>query len=432
MNSKAIQDFDRRHLWHPYTALGNNDPVFIVESAEGCRLKLKNGRELIDGMASWWCAIHGYSNPILERAMKDQIDHTPHVMFGGLTHEPAVRLGRTLIDIMPKSLQAIFYADSGSVAVEVALKMAVQYHQAKGHEKRTKFVTVRGGYHGDTCGAMAISDPENGMHSMFRGMINRHLYAPRPECRFHESWNQSDCHVIENLIATHQQEVAAVIIEPIVQGAGGMWFYHPEYLRHLRQMCNEYGLPLIFDEIATGFGRTGRLFAMEHAAITPDIICLGKALTGGTMSMAAVITTRDIAQTISESPAGVFMHGPTFMGNPLACAVADASINLLLESSWQQQINAIEQIMREGLEPARQSSAVLDVRILGAIGVIETHSPVDQALLCRVFVERGVWIRPFGRLIYIMPPYIIEAEDLYTLCHAMVESVELIRRSNAR
>lgn len=427
MTPRVIQDFDKRHLWHPYTALCNNDPVFVVGSAEGCRLKLQDGRQLIDGMASWWCAIHGYNHPALDRAMKDQIDRIPHVMFGGLTHEPAVRLGRTLIDITPEPLQAIFYADSGSVAVEAALKMAVQYHQAKDHEKRTKFLTVRGGYHGDTCGAMAVSDPENGMHSMFRGVLNKHLYAPRPECRFHEDWNQSDFHAMEDLMAAHQQEVAAVIIEPIVQGAGGMWFYHPEYLRRLRQMCNEYGLPLIFDEIATGFGRTGKLFAMEHADVIPDIICLGKALTGGTMSMAAVMTTREVAQAINKSPAGVFMHGPTFMANPLACAVADASINLLLEGNWQQQVHVIERTMREELEPARKSSAVLDVRILGAIGVIETHNPVDSALLCRMFVERGVWIRPFSRFIYIMPPYIIEQEDLCRLCRAMVESVELLQ-----
>ncbi len=426
MTPEAIQNFDKKHLWHPYTALNNSDPIFVVESAEGCRLKLKDGRELIDGMASWWCAIHGYNHPVLNQAMKDQIDHISHVMFGGLTHEPAVRLGRTLIDMTPESLQAIFYADSGSVAMEAALKMAVQYHQAQGHAKRTKFLTVRGGYHGDTSGAMAISDPENGMHSMFQGILNKHIYAPRPRCRFHEDWSQNDFNAMKDLMEIHQQEVAAVIIEPIVQGAGGMWFYHPEYLRQLRQMCDEYELPLIFDEIATGLGRTGKLFAMEHADVVPDILCLGKALTGGTMSMAAVITTRNIAQAINKSSAGVFMHGPTFMANPLACAVADASINLLLGNNWQERIHAIEKIIRERLEPARRSPAVLDVRVLGAIGVIETHQPIDQATLCRMFVERGVWVRPFSRFIYIMPPYIIETEDLYRLCHAMVESIELL------
>ncbi len=424
MTPETIQDFDRKHLWHPYAALDSDDPVFAVESAEGCRLKLKDGRQLVDGMASWWSVIHGYSHPALNEAIKDQVDRISHVMFGGLTHEPAVRLGQTLVDITPQSLRSIFYVDSGSVAVEAALKMAVQYHRAKGHVKKTKFLTVLGGYHGDTCGAMSVSDPENGMHSMFQGILNRNIRAPRPKCRFHEDWDRLDFEVMENLVEAHEHEVAAVIIEPIAQGAGGMWFYHPEYLRCLRRICDRHGLLLIFDEVATGFGRTGKFFAMQHAGVVPDILCLGKALTGGMMSMAAVMTTGEVAQAIHESPAGVFMHGPTFMANPLACAVADVSINLLLQSNWQQRVRTIEKTMRIGLEPARQSPAVLDVRVLGAIGVIETHNPVDQAGLCRMFVERGVWIRPFNRFIYIMPPYIIEEEDLNRLCHAMVESVE--------
>lgn len=424
MKLSDINAFDQAHLWHPYTALGNNAPVFAVESATGCRLKLKDGRELIDGTASWWSAIHGYNHPVLNQAMKNQIDHMSHVMFGGLTHEPAVQLGQTLINITPEPLQAIFYADSGSVSVEAALKMAVQYQQAKGHKPRTKFLTVRGGYHGDTSGAMAVSDPENGMHSMFQGILNKHIYAPRPVCRFQEDWDQNDFNAMEDLIETHAHEVAAIIIEPIVQGAGGMWFYHPEYLRRLRTICDEFSLLLIFDEIATGFGRTGKLFAMEHADVVPDILCLGKALTGGTMTMASVMTTHDVAQTINDSPAGVFMHGPTFMGNPLACAVAHSSINLLLESDWQANVDRIEKIMRTELEPARQSEKVLDVRVLGAIGVIETYDPINQAELCNAFVATGVWIRPFYRFIYIMPPYIIEEAELIRLCQAMVDSVQ--------
>ncbi len=424
MNEQELLDFDREHLWHPYTALGSNDPVFPVASAEGCRITLKDGRELIDGMASWWCAIHGYNHPVLNQALKDQIDSMSHVMFGGLTHEPAVQLGQTLIDITPKPLQAIFYADSGSVSIEASLKMAVQYQQASGHKTRNRFITVRGGYHGDTSGAMSVSDPENGMHSMFKGMLNKQIYAPRPVCRFHDNWDQNDFNAMEDLIETHEHEVAAIIIEPIVQGAGGMWFYHPEYLRRLRQMCNQFGLLLIFDEIATGFGRTGKLFAMEHADVVPDILCIGKALTGGTMTMAALMTTNDVAQTINQSAAGVFMHGPTFMANPLACAAANASLKLLKNSDWQTKVQNIEATLIKELEPARQHNSVLDVRVIGAIGVIETYDPIDQAKLCSQFVDQGVWIRPFNRFIYIMPPYVIEPEDLATLCQAMLKVLD--------
>lgn len=415
--------FDHQHLWHPYSSIGADEPAYLVKSAQGIRLKLADGRELIDGMASWWCAIHGYNHPVLNQAIKDQIEQMSHVMFGGLTHEPAIRLGKKLIEITPEPLEAIFYADSGSVSVEAALKMAIQYQQASGKPGRLRFLTVRGGYHGDTSGAMAVSDPENGMHGLFAGMLQKQLYAPRPVCRFDDQWDQNDFNAMEDLIERHQHEVAAIIIEPIVQGAGGLWFYHPEYLRKLRTACDEFEILLIFDEIATGFGRSGELFAMNHAEVVPDILCLGKALTGGMMTMAAVMTTSAVAKAINESEAGVFMHGPTFMANPLACAVANASIDLLLQSDWQEKVKQIELIMRDELESARALNGVFDVRVLGAIGVIEMAEPVDTAALCRAFVERGVWIRPFSRFVYIMPPYVIDTGDLKRVCQAMIEVI---------
>lgn len=415
--------FDHQHLWHPYSSIGADEPAYLVKSAQGTRLKLADGRELIDGMASWWCAIHGYNHPVLNQAIKDQIEQMSHVMFGGLTHEPAIRLGKKLIEITPEPLEAIFYADSGSVSVEAALKMAVQYQQSSDSPGRARFLTVRGGYHGDTSGAMAVSDPENGMHGLFAGMLQKQLYAPRPVCRFDDQWDQNDFNAMEDLIERHQHEVAAIIIEPIVQGAGGLWFYHPEYLRKLRTACDEFEILLIFDEIATGFGRSGELFAMNHAEVVPDILCLGKALTGGMMTMAAVMTTSAVAKAINESEAGVFMHGPTFMANPLACAVANASIDLLLQSDWQEKVKQIELIMRDELESARALNGVFDVRVLGAIGVIEMAESVDTAALCRAFVERGVWIRPFSRFVYIMPPYVIDTGDLKRVCQAMIEVI---------
>lgn len=422
-NEDELIAFDQQHLWHPYSAIGAAEPVYPVVSASGVRLKLADGRELIDGMASWWCAIHGYNHPALNRAIKGQLEQMSHVMFGGLTHEPAVELGKRLIEITPEPLQAIFYADSGSVSVEVALKMAIQYQQAVGQTTRTRFLTVRGGYHGDTSGAMAVSDPENGMHHLFRDVLVKHIYAPRPVCRFDEDWDQNDFNAMEDLIERHQHEVAAIIIEPIVQGAGGLWFYHPEYLRRLRAACNEVGLLLIFDEIATGFGRTGELFAMHHADVVPDILCLGKALTGGMMTLAAVMTTRNVATTIHESEAGVFMHGPTFMGNPLACAVANASIHLLMETGWQGRVRKIESILREELAAAREIPSVFDVRVLGAIGVIEMNEAVNRSALCEAFVEKGIWVRPFNRFVYVMPPYVMDEGDLKMLCQGILDVV---------
>ncbi len=423
MNIQALLNYDREHLWHPYTSMTDPLPVYAVESASGVRIRLMDGRELIDGMASWWSVIHGYSHPVLVKALCEQAGRLSHVMFGGLTHEPAVELARLLVEMTPDGLEKVFLCDSGSVAVEVAMKMAIQYQIASGRQKRCRFLTIRGGYHGDTFHAMAVCDPVGGMHHLFAGVLPRSLFADRPECQFSQSWDHRDIDSFARLIEQHHQELCAVILEPIVQGAGGMRFYHPQYLRQVRALCDTYGVLLIADEIATGFGRSGKLFACNHAGISPDIICLGKALTGGMMSLAAVLCTDRVAETISSGSPGVFMHGPTFMANPLACLVACASIRLLLESDWQQKVSRIESLLKQGLAPCRELPQVEAVRALGAIGVVEMKAPVVMKEMQAAFVARGVWVRPFGRLVYVMPPYCMTEEDLSIVTTAIVEVV---------
>ncbi|MCR8924367.1 adenosylmethionine--8-amino-7-oxononanoate transaminase [Dasania sp. GY-MA-18] len=424
LSTEQLLAIDKAHIWHPYASMtAAAAPSYPVVSAQGVRLKLADGRELIDGMSSWWAAIHGYNHPALNQAVKAQLDDMSHVMFGGIIHPPAAKLAKLLVDITPPTLDKVFISDSGSVAVEVAIKMALQYWYSTGHKSKQKLLTVRNGYHGDTFGAMAVCDPVNGMHHIFKDVLPKHYFVEQPQCRFDDAFEEQHIAEMKARIEQHHQQLAAVIIEPIVQGTGGMHFYSPGYLKRLRELCDEYEILLILDEIATGFGRTGKLFACEHAGIEPDIMCLGKAITGGYLSLAATLCTARISTGISEGEAGCFMHGPTFMGNPLATAVACASIELLISQPWQSIINNIERQLIKGLSPAFLLSQVASVRVLGSIGVIEMKHVVDMASIQKQFVDAGIWVRPFGKLIYIMPPYIMNDEDLATLCENILKVI---------
>lgn len=406
---------DQQFVWHPYSSLSAPIPAYEVVSAKGVHLKLADGRELIDGMASWWCAIHGYNHPMLNAAAKDQIDKVSHVMFGGITHAPAVNLCEKLVAITPDGLDKVFLSDSGSVAIEIAIKMAFQYWISQGQPQKNKLLTLRRGYHGDTFAAMSVCDPETGMHHMFDQVVAKHHFAPAPMIGVHEPWDEEDIAEFTTIIREHKQQLAAVILEPIVQGAGGMRFYSPHYLKRVRELCDDNNVLLIADEIATGFGRSGKLFACEWAGISPDIMCLGKAITGGYMTLAATLCSAEVSRGICEGEAGCFMHGPTFMGNPLACAVANASIDLLLSSDWQANIQRIEAQLLTAVLPFNALNDVATTRVLGAIGVIEMKTPVNVAEIQKRFVAEGIWVRPFGKNVYVMPPYIISDSELEQL-----------------
>ncbi len=412
---------DRQHVWHPYAAMPNPLPVFPVRSAKGVRIELEDGRSLIDGISSWWTCIHGYNHPQLNAAAHAQIERMSHVMFGGLTHRPAVNLAKKLIDITPADLQHVFFSDSGSVAVEVAMKMAVQYWHNRGEVDKNRFLTIRSGYHGDTFAAMSACDPVNGMHHLFRSMLTQQYFADAPQVRFGEDWQEEDISSFSAILEENSDLIAAAIFEPVVQNAGGVRFYHPEYVRRASELCKQHNVLLILDEIATGFGRSGKLFACEYAEICPDIMCVGKALSGGFMSLAATLTTSHISKTFAAGEAGVFMHGPTFMGNPLACAAALANLELLESYDWQTKVKEIEAQLRIELEPCRALAAVKDVRVLGAIAAVELHNPVDMSVIQSQFVDKGVWLRPFGRLLYTMPPYIIQSAELSAITSAICE-----------
>lgn len=416
--SQSDTIFDYKHIWHPYSSMNNPHPCYTVISAKGVYLKLKNRKYMIDGMSSWWAAIHGYNHPVLNKALKKQIRKMSHVMFGGITHPPAISLCRKLISLTPEKLDCVFLSDSGSVAIEVAIKMLIQYWQALGR-KRKLFLTIRNGYHGDTFSAMSVSDPKNSFHQIYHNLLPKHLFADAPVSSFYKNWDNEDILSFKKIIEKNSFKIAGVILEPIVQGVGGMNFYHPMYLKQIKILCNHYSIPVIFDEIATGFGRTGKMFAFEHANVVPDILCLGKSITGGTITLAATLTSRHIADTISKGKVGCFMHGPTYMGNPLACAVANANIKILKTNQWKIQVLNIEKQLFKSLMPLINHPYVTDVRVLGAIGVVECSRSINMISIQKFFVENGVWIRPFKKLIYIVPPYIISPHTLKKLTNVI-------------
>lgn len=425
MNLNALLEFDKAHIWHPYTSALKPLKAYAVDSAKGARIRLMDGRELVDGMSSWWAVVHGYNNPRINAAISSQLEKMSHVMFGGLTHEPAVSLAQKLLEIAPQNLQHVFFCDSGSVSVEVAMKMALQYWSSLGMPNKTKFATIRLGYHGDTWNAMSVCDPITGMHKIFSGALQCQIFTHSPRSRFGGAWDASDLDELRETFEQRGAEIAALILEPIVQGAGAMKFYHPEFLKGARRLCDEYKILLICDEIATGFGRTGKMFACHHAQIEPDIMCLGKAITGGYLSFAATLASRDVAYAVSRGEAGVFMHGPTFMANPLACAAANASLDLASESGYLENVLRIEKHFKERFAEIRQIKGVADTRVLGAIGVAEMRENVDVQKIQEMFVEKGVWIRPFGRLVYLMPPFVISDADLGRLTGALIDVLRL-------